>query len=489
MPINFKAGTVQTNVTNNWTARQVFSGDAVFGSGHPWLDVRAFGAVGDGVTDDTAAFAACWGALASQPFAQGTIYISPGSYLVSSLPTLTGRNYSSIVGAGQASRIIANNTGTITDFMRIVNSFYFTLRDFHMAAQGTSTITHMINYTATTAAEILNAYNIVILPAQKAQYGFAIGADTVLDTSEVQLFGIVSSGATVADFRFGDLAAGSNDVLEIQCHGCVAYGTSGTDYGVLSDGGFTWTGGFVGFHDVADFKQIDPGSTPLYIDGVESQNSKRFLEFFPSSTDRGTPITLVGVNANQFTDVDGKVLKIRSTIPVNLLGCQFSGLNHVTAFELAGCAVTATGMITDAQNPFSLAESDVKWNWQYPRRVSDADTTNVRAVNQPTIAAGAALGASPTVDINGTDTQGRIILTAGASGTTTGDLCTVTFSAALPSLNRPRVQITPANANSSALTAYYLNEPGSDNTKFIISTNTAPTATLQYYFTYTMDPA
>lgn len=43
---------------NTFTGTNQFNGDVFFKDGRPWCDVMAFGAVGDGVTDDTAAFQA-----------------------------------------------------------------------------------------------------------------------------------------------------------------------------------------------------------------------------------------------------------------------------------------------------------------------------------------------------------------------------------------------------------------------------------------------
>lgn len=66
--------------------------------GAPWHDVKAYGAVGDGLTDDTAAIQAAVTALATK----GTIYFPVGSYLVTA-PITWGASGQRFVGAGAES--------------------------------------------------------------------------------------------------------------------------------------------------------------------------------------------------------------------------------------------------------------------------------------------------------------------------------------------------------------------------------------------------
>lgn len=69
---NTGAFTLSNGITNSvndirldYTRNNVWTGDQEFASGRPWCDVRAKGAVGDGSTDDTAAFTACVALLQS----------------------------------------------------------------------------------------------------------------------------------------------------------------------------------------------------------------------------------------------------------------------------------------------------------------------------------------------------------------------------------------------------------------------------------------
>jgi hypothetical protein len=83
---------------NKWSA------DQFFGSVRPWCDVRAHGAVGNGSTDDSAAFASCIKVLASTG---GIIFVPPGVYCVFSGVALTGTAGSILLrGAGQDATVI-----------------------------------------------------------------------------------------------------------------------------------------------------------------------------------------------------------------------------------------------------------------------------------------------------------------------------------------------------------------------------------------------
>lgn len=77
------------------TTGATFTGDAIFGSGRPWFDVRKFGAVGDGVAEDTAAFQAAIDSLgglgaggvvfvprSTAPYLLGNIQLKDGVFLV-----------------------------------------------------------------------------------------------------------------------------------------------------------------------------------------------------------------------------------------------------------------------------------------------------------------------------------------------------------------------------------------------------------------------
>lgn len=65
----------------------------------PWIDIRAYGAVGDGTTDDTQAFIDAFNKVRN--IGHGTIYIPSGTYLVKQSPNeFQGTNGVAIIGDG-----------------------------------------------------------------------------------------------------------------------------------------------------------------------------------------------------------------------------------------------------------------------------------------------------------------------------------------------------------------------------------------------------
>jgi len=89
------------------SADQTFAGSVFIQGPGPWLDVRAFGATGDGSTDDTLAIQA---AINAVPGNGGTVFLPPGTYLVSA--PLQLRKGLRLIGAGQQASVLrSNHTG------------------------------------------------------------------------------------------------------------------------------------------------------------------------------------------------------------------------------------------------------------------------------------------------------------------------------------------------------------------------------------------
>src|SRR5258707_9202848 len=67
--------------TETHTGIAQFNADVYFKSGRPWADVRAYGAKGDFVTDDTAAFQAAAAVIAGSGQG-GIVFVPPGVYVI-----------------------------------------------------------------------------------------------------------------------------------------------------------------------------------------------------------------------------------------------------------------------------------------------------------------------------------------------------------------------------------------------------------------------
>lgn len=119
---------LQTNGTNTlWAATPV----------EYRTNVKTYGAVGDGVTNDTAAILLAKAAL---PANYGCLYFPPGKYLITpgSLTAFSGYTHLSIVGDGWCSQIYSATTGAAGGFLSVDNTCSF-VDIFNLSFKGSAT--------------------------------------------------------------------------------------------------------------------------------------------------------------------------------------------------------------------------------------------------------------------------------------------------------------------------------------------------------------
>lgn len=96
----------------------IWSGNQSFKTETPWVDVKAWGATGNGITDDTAAIQAAISYVEGLSFSGAILYFPPGVYLVSSTLNFSTANTGvTIRGAGRGVSVIqaANNNITVLE--------------------------------------------------------------------------------------------------------------------------------------------------------------------------------------------------------------------------------------------------------------------------------------------------------------------------------------------------------------------------------------
>lgn len=101
-----------------------------FGNGRPFADVRAFGAKGDGVTNDTSACQAAIDSLAA--FNGGIVWFSPGTYILSG--GITVSTCCRLIGAGHLNTILS--AGGIDVTVVTLNSAGATLEHLLVSGKG-----------------------------------------------------------------------------------------------------------------------------------------------------------------------------------------------------------------------------------------------------------------------------------------------------------------------------------------------------------------
>lgn len=130
---------------NTWSGTNKYTGNAYFSTGRPWADVRAYGAVGDQVTDDTAACQAAIAAITA--IGGGIVYFPPGIYLVTGTLTLSGNIR--VIGAGRTASYVAGWHSDITVF-NITGSGQNSLEHICVFGKGTNNDTGVFGATQST---------------------------------------------------------------------------------------------------------------------------------------------------------------------------------------------------------------------------------------------------------------------------------------------------------------------------------------------------
>jgi hypothetical protein len=128
--------TLPSVVQQNITQTGILTTDILAASGRPWADVRAFGAKGDGVTDDTAAFNAAIAAVTA--LGSGTIYIPPStsSYCIKTSGGITLSAFGvRMVGATDGYYSSLDACGTDTTIVTMNNAF-ISLEHINIAGKG-----------------------------------------------------------------------------------------------------------------------------------------------------------------------------------------------------------------------------------------------------------------------------------------------------------------------------------------------------------------
>jgi hypothetical protein len=107
-PTTIAATNVLVGANNTWTGTNTSTGDQLFGSGRPWCDLLANGAVGNSATVDTAAFNACLTKLVA--LGGGIMFVPPNTscYLINAI-NATAKNNITVQGTGNSSCLTINS--------------------------------------------------------------------------------------------------------------------------------------------------------------------------------------------------------------------------------------------------------------------------------------------------------------------------------------------------------------------------------------------
>jgi hypothetical protein len=270
-----------------------------------WVNVRDYGATGNGGTDDTAAINAAINAAtgnaspaADTRFPVAGVYLPPGIYKVTSDLQIQSVEGFALAGAGaELSILLASGTGFKTAVLNIDGSAKSSFQGFTIMGDGTEgsgdkALPNAINLTWTTAAArstTANAFNNIYVRTLKFACGMRMGAPsgTARQVDGTTIRDVIISGAGnvryayttlyLYGFYFGNGITGNQ-------YDFVAYNSyaSQCQAGVYCDAsGFEWYGGQPALNAI-EFQFVGaPAQTT--IQGIQSQDSGQLLNVIGGS--------------------------------------------------------------------------------------------------------------------------------------------------------------------------------------------------------------
>lgn len=264
-----------------------------------WVNVRDYGAVGNGSTDDTAAINAAINAAtgnsapaANVRFPAAGVYLPPGWYKVTSDLLIQSVEGFSFAGAGaELTVLVASGQGFKTAVLNIDGAAKSSFRGFSIAGDGTEgagngALPNAINLTWTTAARrstTSNFFGDIYVRGLKFACGIRMGAPsgTTRQVDGTTISDVIVAGAGTANYPFSTLYLYGfyfgNGVTGNQ-YNYVAYNSSaaGCQMAVCCDAsGFEWYGGQPAQNAIEFYFVGAPAQTT--IQGIQSQGSGQLL--------------------------------------------------------------------------------------------------------------------------------------------------------------------------------------------------------------------
>ncbi len=296
------------------------------------VDVLDYGAKGDGVSDDTAAFSA---AIAALTASKNQLNISPGTYKLNALTFgAAGTQLNNLTIQGTGHDTILYFAGTLTHGLKFLNTSNLTLRDLHLRAD--ATVTDVIKFTVDGGSfENGHIENVFI---EGGYNGFSIGPDTHEDVAELVFTKCVAYGQANASWLIGD--GTQANVLDHVAIGCYA-GLS--KYGVYYNGGpLNWIGGTVLHTTDTDFYFNKPCGSAVLIQGVRSEQSNRFVYATGGETLALCSLNIHDCTIDIFTATDKTAIYWHWGIPLSIENTSFYNLTANPKLDIGHTAAQPT---------------------------------------------------------------------------------------------------------------------------------------------------
>jgi hypothetical protein len=282
-------------------------------------DVRAYGAKGDGVTDDTAAIQAAIGAAAAGN--GGIVFFPAGVYMCASTLRLDGTQSMRLEGTPTTE---LQYTGTADTFISATGTFRFTLRWLR------------ITYTSSTFTGVL----VRLDGSSTSDSGDALIENCVLGgvsgaknaAALVSLDGTISSTIRNCDMEYADVAIrgigtvrGYSNAIQVQDN---AFPSGALGTAAIINAGQAW------LIQGNTFENLQSGAAGAFISANAPGDSVSFIgNWFGDANDQGTWITWSGANllvaGNYFSGGATGIAFSPGSPGISIISNQFGGLTAI----------------------------------------------------------------------------------------------------------------------------------------------------------------
>lgn len=299
------------------------------------LNLKDFGAKGDGVTDDTAAIQAAIDSSIDTSNTGTRIIGERVVYPISSTLVIPDKLSVEICGKGIGSTAFKwiGADGDTSPMIRFANGYRNALRDLQLipSTNPAKTVGAVVEFYRSAGYHYGghgHTLTNVWLGTQNttyATYGVVMRHDGATDSmNDFHTFNKVK-------INCGIVANVSIQHSQSKAHSFIDCFFDGGQYGVTNavnstGGSFHWYGGWCAGHSLSDF-YLHPGSDAIVLDSINSEGSNRFLMTTGPSTNT-QPVTVRGVRwANNALNADGYWILWQTAGPLVVEGCQLDGFD------------------------------------------------------------------------------------------------------------------------------------------------------------------
>lgn len=316
------------------------------------VSIKDFGAVGDGVTDDTAAIQAAIDATSRKPLQGGGVYCPAGTYIISSSLNITNVMGFTFEGVGEGCTFSwsGGSTGPLLNLTAVANS---TFEKFKLTVTSPATplaegIRIQTGPFSSVVAPTQNVFRDVLIQGVNGYINIgvrgAVGAggdnnDDFMTFDNVRIANYAIAGWTIEGTQMNGWR-----MTNCRTNAAVGIGKYSVSGGPSTStaSNFFWYGGLVSGDTGANFFVGAPSSSALgyIIEGVSSESSNRFLD---TGGIAGAALHLK-IDTVRFAsnglNADGVAVRLQTPGPFTIINSRFGEGDNMKAVKIAWSYLT-----------------------------------------------------------------------------------------------------------------------------------------------------